>query len=868
MIPNSLSVSRSPLLVFQCLVIATVCGLAAVQARAATITVPVGGSLQSAINAAQPGDTIILQAGATYIGDFVLPNKSGSTYITIQSSRAAELPEGVRVGPAQSALFAKLMSQHSAEPIIKTSAGSHHYRFIGLEITPTTNGSVIYELVRFGDWQQTSTQVPHDLIIDRSYIHGLATWDVQRGISINGAEITVSNSHISDIHARGFDTQALCAWNGPGPFHIINNYLEASGENILFGGALPSISNLVPSNIEIRRNYLFKPLSWKEGHPTYAGIHWGVKNLLEFKNARNVVVDGNVLENCWLDAQIGYAVLFTVRSEDGKAPWATVENVTFTNNTVKNSDQGIQFLGTDYPNPSGRGNNVVFANNLFTGIANRFLTISGFYNVTFNHNTHFQSGDIAALYGEPSIGFVYTNNVTTKNGYGFYGDGKGEGNPGLTTYTPSSVFQRNLIAGANSSLYPTNNFYPSSITGILDSTFRVVNSTYKSAGTDGKDLGCDINALNAAQQNSSSVPQPTPTPIPTPTPTPTPTPPPTSGSTSATFVKVDTTTQGNWKGVYGKDGYNVLGDASSIPAYAQVTPRSNNAWTWSSSTAETRALQKMSSSSRIASCWYSDTFFSIEVNFTDGLTHQLALYALDWETNSRGENVDVVDANTNALLDSRNISAFNSGRYLVWNVRGRIKINLTRTSGGNAVISGLFFDTIGSTSTPPASTSATFVKLDTTTQGTWKGVYGRDGHNIIGESFNTPAYAQVTPRSYSAWTWSGATSETRALQRASTSGRVAACWYADSSFSIEVNFTDGQTHQLALYALDWETTTRGESIDIVDANTNAPLDSRSISSFNAGKYLVWNVRGRIKINLRRNFGSNAVISGLFFDPAL
>ena len=103
--------------------------------------------------------------------------------------------------------------------------------------------------------------------------------------------------------------------------------------------------NLVPSNIEIRRNYFFKPLSWKVGHPTYAGIHWAVKNLLEFKNARNVIVDGNVLENCWTDGQIGYAVLFTVRSEDGKAPWATIENISFTNNIVKNTEQGFQLLG-------------------------------------------------------------------------------------------------------------------------------------------------------------------------------------------------------------------------------------------------------------------------------------------------------------------------------------------------------------------------------------------------------------------------------------------------------------------------------------------------------------------------------------------
>jgi hypothetical protein len=863
MIPSSQNVSL-PLSIFQCLIIASIVALATVQARAATINVPAGGSLQSAINAAQPGDTIVLQAGATYTGDFVLPNKSGSTYITIQSSRVAELLDGVRVGPAQSALLARLQSASSASPIITAAAGSHHYRLIGLEIATATS-AVVYDLVRFGESSQTAAQVPHDFVIDRSYIHGQPTQDVQRGVTLNGSEITVSNSSVSGIHGRGYDTQALCGWNGPGPFHIINNYLEASGENVMFGGALPSITNLVPSNIEIRRNYFFKPLSWKVGHPTYAGIHWSVKNLLELKNARNVVVDGNVIENCWTDGQIGYAVLFTVRSEDGKAPWATVENISFTNNTVKNSDQGIQMLGTDYPNPSGRGNGVVVSNNLFTGIANRFLVISGFYNVTLDHNTHFQSGNVTALYGEPSIGFVYTNNITTRSGYGFFGDGRGEGIPALTTYTPSAVFQRNLIAGAQSSLYPTNNFFPSSITGILDSTFRVVNTTYKAAGTDGKDLGCDINALNAAQSGGATAPAPTPTPTPTPTPAPT----PASGSTSATFVKADTTTQGNWKGVYGKDGYNLVGDLSSIPAYAQIAARSYTAWTWSGSTTETRALQKMSSSSRVAACWYSDTFFSIDVNFTDGQTHQLALYALDWETSTRGETIDIVDASTNALIESRSLSSFNGGKYLVWNVRGRIKINLTRTSGGNAVISGLFFDSLTSTSTPaPTSTSATFVKLDTTTQGTWKGVYGREGYNLVGDLSNVPSYAQIAPRSYTAWTWSGTTTETRALQRASSGGRIAACWYSDTSFSIDVNFTDGQTHQLALYALDWDTTTRGQTVDIVDASTNAVIESRSLSSFNGGKYLVWNVRGHIKINLKRTSGGNAVISGLFFDPAI
>jgi hypothetical protein len=482
---------------------------------AATLVVPSGGDLQAAINSAAPGDTIILDAGATYRGPFTLPKKTGDLYITIQSSRVGEITG--RVSPSQSGLLAKLRSS-IADPIIRVAAGAHHYKLIGLDVSTANATDFIYDLVRLGEPGQSDlASVPHHLVLDRLWIHGFSTQDVQRGVSLNSADTAITNSYISDIHAVGFDTQAICGWNGPGPYQIVNNYLEASGENIMFGGSLPAIPNLVPSNIEIRRNYFFKPLSWKVGHPTYAGIHWSVKNLLELKNARNVIVDGNVMENSWGDAQIGYAVLFTVRSEGGQAPWATVENITFTNNTVKNSEQALQLLGTDYPNPSGRGNNLLIANNLFTGIANRFLTMTGFYNVTINHNTHFQNGNVLALYGETSIGFVYTNNITTRSGYGFFGDNVGEGTAALNTYLPGWVFQRNLIAGALPSLYPTNNFYPLSITGVLDSVFQVVNSTYKAAGTDGKDLGCDINALNAAQSGSGA-PSPTPTPTPTPTP--------------------------------------------------------------------------------------------------------------------------------------------------------------------------------------------------------------------------------------------------------------------------------------------------------------------------------------------------------------
>src|SRR5690349_9916741 len=123
---------------------------------AATISVPAGGDLQAAINAAQSGDTIIIEAGAVYSGGFVLPNKPGVGFITIQSSRASELPVGTQVSPAQASLLAALRNStvDTAAPVIKTSPGSHHWRLIGLDIATATSARV-YDLFQIGTSTQT-----------------------------------------------------------------------------------------------------------------------------------------------------------------------------------------------------------------------------------------------------------------------------------------------------------------------------------------------------------------------------------------------------------------------------------------------------------------------------------------------------------------------------------------------------------------------------------------------------------------------------------------------------------------------------------------------------------------------------------------
>ena len=477
-----------------------------------TITVGPRDDLQAAINSAQPGDVIVLQAGATFVGHFVLPVKNGSREIAIQSSRLSELPEAKRVNPSQSSLFAKLQTPNT-EPVLTTAPKAHHFRFQGIEFSTTPATTKIYDLIRLGgsrQEQKTVDALPHHLVFDRCYVHGFDTQDIQRGVSLNSAETTISNSYFANIHGVGYDTQAIAGWNGPGPFHIINNYLEAAGENLMFGGADPAIPELSPSEIEVRRNYVFKPLSWKVGHPTYAGKHWTVKNLLELKNAKNVVIDSNVFENCWTDAQTGIPILFTVRNQEGTAPWSILENIAFTNNIVKGADGGLNLLGSDNEKPSQRSSIALIENNLFTDIHGPFLTLTGFNNVSVIHNTHFQSGNIVIMSGTPAVKFVYRDNLTIRDprGYGVFGDATGEGQVGLRKFAPDAVFTNNVLAMADSSLYPKGNYYPATAerVGFVNfekGDYRLLSSSpYTKASVDGRAVGCDWDKLNFGAKNS------------------------------------------------------------------------------------------------------------------------------------------------------------------------------------------------------------------------------------------------------------------------------------------------------------------------------------------------------------------------------
>src|SRR5262249_42708801 len=157
------------------------------------------------------------------------------------------------------------------------------------------------------------------------------------------------------------------------------------------------------------------------------------------------------------------------------------------------------------------------------------------------------------------------------------------------------------------------------------------------------------------------------------------------------------------------------------PPYAVVAPSGQLSYTWAGSTSDVRALQKASNpADRLAATWYGNSF-SIDLNLTDGNAHQVGFYVVDWDSTSRSETFEVHDAATNALLDSRIVTGFHNGQYVIWNIRGHVTVVVVSTAGVNAVVSGVFF---GGNAPPPGTTAtAAFVGTDTTTQGSWKGVY-------------------------------------------------------------------------------------------------------------------------------------------------
>ena len=457
------------------------------------IKVPPGGNLQAAIDQASSGDIVELQAGAVYSGQINLSNKPITDYVTIRSSTADQLPPDKRVDPKQRGLMATIQSGILGRAAIVAAAGAHHYRFVGIEFTPSSS-SYNYGIVQFGKGE-SKENVPHDLEIDRSYIHPFKSGVTRRGIALNSSNTSIKNSYIEGIAFPGEETQGICGWTGSRNVKIINNYIEAGAENIMFGGADPDSADLIPQDIEIRGNELNKPAVWKGKVTT--------KTLFELKNAKRVIFAQNFLTNNWE----GSAMRLTVRNQDNGAPFSTIEDVTIRDNLIKGAGEGINILGKDdtYPSQTMQGVNIV--NNLFLNIGGRefegmgyFIQVADGRDITIAHNTVINTGNIATFYGELPANFVFRDNILSHGSYGIHG--LDDVHTGLArSMFRGNVFMNLAGVGDGDTSFPHGNDFVKGLreVGFVDpisSDFRLTaDSRYKRNATDGGDRGADPSTI-------------------------------------------------------------------------------------------------------------------------------------------------------------------------------------------------------------------------------------------------------------------------------------------------------------------------------------------------------------------------------------
>jgi hypothetical protein len=162
---------------------------------------------------------------------------------------------------------------------------------------------------------------------------------------------------------------------------------------------------------------------------------------------------------------------------------------------------------------------------------------------------------------------------------------------------------------------------------------------------------------------------------------------------TAVLAGVDAATRGNWKGVYGTDGYSIIGSTSALPGFLGLSVSDGTTLTWIESTSDIRALQPATGSERMVGLWSSQRHFDVILDFLDNRMHRVAFYCLDWDRIDRSQTIDFFDANTGVILSSYTLSDFGDGKYLVYDLAGRVQVRFKRSESTMAMLMGLFIGT-------------------------------------------------------------------------------------------------------------------------------------------------------------------------------
>lgn len=499
---------------------------------------------------------VVITAGSSFTGPITLKARgSGATgWIVIRSSASGSLAENTRVAPADVSNMATIVAQCGSAGSytyggIQTREDAHHYWIIGIEVVSNcTAVSSTFVLVDFGaDDISDGKTGGHHFVVDRCYVHGSSiSVNVLHAINLNAYQgySAVLDSYISEIHQATADTQAILVVFNAGPVLIQNNYLAAASENVMLGGSSsPGLDALarIPHDVKILRNTIEKPIAWK----TDASVRY-VKALVELKTGVRVLVEGNVMSGSWLGCAScevgGFSMRLTVRNEENGVPFAVLEDVTIRYNKITDTAGVMNLTSSDDTYSSGTSKRIYVHDNLWYDMScapssNFDLSISAGNTApgedyTFDHNTvvscdtsHNQT--YATAYTPSEFDRFSTRNsiFSSHSGVTFRLDDSASTNLSGTAAlndmfdTNGWFYDHNAIvrSGGTDSSHPSGNFWPTSYTNVgfvsiaSDDYHLDSGSAYKNAGSDGLDVGADIDALDAAIAGSDSTPPAVPT---------------------------------------------------------------------------------------------------------------------------------------------------------------------------------------------------------------------------------------------------------------------------------------------------------------------------------------------------------------------
>ncbi len=396
-----------------------------------------GQSIQAALNAAKPGDVILLQQGAVFSEALYLRKKTGEGIITIRTDMEST-PVGRRVAYSDTLRFARLQSPGGNTTTLRADPGAANYWIVNVHVTLNPSQNSLNTILTVGDGsnsQNTMAKVPSNIYLDRVIVRGRPNAGVSRCVGMHGKNVAVVHSIITECHGKGFDSQGIASWNGPGPFLIENNLIEGAGQNIMFGGAHPGIVGLNPSDIVIRWNHINKPPIW------YSSKQWTIKNHVQFKHAQRVLMQHNLIENVWTDAQTGSSIaMSSTNQQGGRTTWAESADITFVDNVIRRAGRGMTISAVGSNNkgtgvPMSRllvSRNVLYelgSGSPYGGGGEPFRLLNGVRRIHITENTTDGSNHAIHLASDgnpPKVpDLVYARNVASFGKYGVFGGGHG-----------------------------------------------------------------------------------------------------------------------------------------------------------------------------------------------------------------------------------------------------------------------------------------------------------------------------------------------------------------------------------------------------------------------------------------------------------